>query len=277
MMEKIEKGRGVFMGKFCAKCGKPVGQTDAFCQNCGAKLDENALAQEAAREEAMAQVRSSVGKKGCVGFFAVVLIAIVGIVILIFLGASVADQPVDTTKSIAESLSVSEEESLAVQSILQECGVVNAYEFKHDELLDNAHSDNETGYRVTAENAENVILYMNADNTVNMVRWNDVDLYKDGGVVTTIEQELNRPSLEVVSTSDETDGYVRYVVGEIRNNSTKTYGYVQVEIGLYQGETLVGSTLDNVNNLEPGQTWSFKAPVLEDSADNYKITGVTGY
>lgn len=56
----------MFMGKFCTKCGKSLGETDVFCQNCGAKQDGGTSAQGAAGEEAMAQVRSSIGKKKAV-------------------------------------------------------------------------------------------------------------------------------------------------------------------------------------------------------------------
>lgn len=267
--------RGMFMGKFCKKCGKAVGKTDLFCQSCGAKLDQEKPVQTVTREEAMASLKNSQGKKSGKGCLIVILAVVLVIAFLIFLGASAENRP--TSEVITDSIGVSEEEANAIQAVLEECGVVNAFEFTHDEMLDGAHKENELGYRVNAENAKNVILYLNEDYTVNMVRWNDVDLYKDGAVITTIETEASRPDLEVLSTSDESDGYTRYVVGEIKNNSAKTYSYVQVEIGLYQGETLVGSTLDNVTNLEPGQTWSFKALVVDDTADNYKITGVTGY
>lgn len=85
------------------------------------------------------------------------------------------------------------------------------------------------------------------------------------------------PKLEVLDHSTVSDGYVRYVSGHIKNNTNKTYSYVQVSINLYDDGTLVGSTLDNVNNLEPGATWEFKAVILQDNADQYKITEVTGW
>lgn len=263
------------MSKFCSKCGKPIGDDDLFCQNCGTKINQEQPAQTVAREEAIASGGKVKGKKKGKGCLIVILVVVLIFAFLIFLGSSVENRT--TSEIITDSIGANEEEANAIQAALQECGVVNATEFTHDEMLDGAHKENELGYRVKAENAENVILYLNQDYTVNMIRWNDVDLYKDGVVITTIEQELTKPDLEVLSTSDESDGLMRYVVGEIRNNSSKTYGYVQVEIGLYQGEKLVGSTLDNVNNLEPGQTWSFKALVVDDNADNYKITGVTGF
>ena len=85
------------------------------------------------------------------------------------------------------------------------------------------------------------------------------------------------PNLQVLDADSVTEGYLRYITGHIVNNSSKTYSYVQVSIGLYNGEVLVGSTLDNVNNLAPGSTWEFKAIVTEDSATQFKIEEVTGW
>lgn len=85
------------------------------------------------------------------------------------------------------------------------------------------------------------------------------------------------PDLEILDYDSTTDGMLRYVTGHIKNNTNKTYSYVQVEINLYSGENLVGSTLDNVNNLAPGDTWEFKALITDDNADRFKIIDVTGW
>lgn len=83
--------------------------------------------------------------------------------------------------------------------------------------------------------------------------------------------------LEILDHSVTNDGYVRYVTGHIKNNTDKTYSYVQVEINLYEGDVQVGSTMDNINNLEPGGTWEFNAIIIDDNATDYKIAGVTGW
>ena len=74
------------------------------------------------------------------------------------------------------------------------------------------------------------------------------------------------------------DDGIKYVTGQIKNNSGKTSGYVQVEINLYDSNnTQLGSTLANLNNLEDGKVWNFKAPVTEDNTASYKIMNVTGF
>lgn len=85
------------------------------------------------------------------------------------------------------------------------------------------------------------------------------------------------PDLEVLSTDSTSDGYTRYATGQIRNNTNRTYSYVQVEINLYKDDVLVGSTLDNVNNLGPGEIWEFQALILDDSANRFQIVDITGF
>lgn len=87
------------------------------------------------------------------------------------------------------------------------------------------------------------------------------------------------PNLELLDSATETGDFgIRSVVGTIRNNTSRTYGYVQVEINLYDDSgAQVGSTLANANNLEPGGSWKFSAPIIEDSATKFKVAGITGF
>jgi hypothetical protein len=73
------------------------------------------------------------------------------------------------------------------------------------------------------------------------------------------------------------ESFTSYVAGSVRNNTDHTYSYVQITIGLYDSaDNQVGSTIDNVNGLEPGKIWKFKALVSEDNAASCKILDVTG-
>ena len=85
------------------------------------------------------------------------------------------------------------------------------------------------------------------------------------------------PDLELLDYDSTNDGYFAYVTGHVRNNTDRTYSYVQVSVNLYNGESLVGTTLDNVNNLGPGETWEFSALVAEDNVTSYRITDVSGF
>lgn len=104
-------------------------------------------------------------------------------------------------------------------------------------------------------------------------------LQRSGGTTSLDYSEPAVPELEVLDYTSEVDEYgVRYVVGLVRNNTYATLSYVQVTIGLYgPGGMRVGSTLDNVNNLGPGETWKFRAMVFEDEATRFEIDDVEGF
>ena len=91
--------------------------------------------------------------------------------------------------------------------------------------------------------------------------------------------EPSEPRLELLSHYWQNAGHgTAYVVGRIRNNTSSTLSYVQVQVNLTtQNGEVVGSTLDNMNNLSPGSVWRFKAYVTEDNAARYQITDITGY
>lgn len=66
--------------------------------------------------------------------------------------------------------------------------------------------------------------------------------------------------------------------GNIINTTGKKLSYVQVEVNLYDKNNVqVGSTLANINNLEPGVTWAFEAPVLEERAKSAKVAGISAF
>ena len=85
--------------------------------------------------------------------------------------------------------------------------------------------------------------------------------------------------LAVVEWSWATAEYGNRVIsGTVRNNTNREYGYVQVEFNLYDSQDVqVGSTLANVNNVEPHSTWKFEAMVIEDNASKARLKGVTGF
>lgn len=113
-------------------------------------------------------------------------------------------------------------------------------------------------------------------------------LKTDGPIGTFIPYEPKpvepaKPDLELLSHHLESEEYADYIVGDIRNNSRKTYKYVQVEINIYNGSGVqIGSTLANVNNLEPGVIWRFRAMVLVNGdygkySLGYKIANIVGF
>jgi uncharacterized protein YcfL len=83
----------------------------------------------------------------------------------------------------------------------------------------------------------------------------------------------------LVESHVETGDYgTRYVVGTIKSNVNKQFSYAQVTINEYDSSgAQIGSTMANVNNLEPHATWKFKAPILEKSAVDFKVMKFTAF
>lgn len=98
-------------------------------------------------------------------------------------------------------------------------------------------------------------------------------------VTSSPASSVSSQNLEAVDVAFKKAQYGnRVVAGLVPNTTGKKYGYVQVEINLFDKQgTQVGSTLANVNNLDVGTTWAFEAPVLDDRVKSAKIAGITAY
>ena len=77
-------------------------------------------------------------------------------------------------------------------------------------------------------------------------------------------------------------GIAYYIEGKVKNNTSSDYTYVQVQFNVYdENGSIVGSCLDNINNLEGYGTWKIKA-ICTDAGDakaikSYKLTGFTSW
>ena len=77
------------------------------------------------------------------------------------------------------------------------------------------------------------------------------------------------------------DGFSYYIEGELVNNKSRKYSYVQIEFNLYDSNGVqLGSAIANINNLEANGTWKFKAIDLcgnSESIKSYKVVDVTAF
>ncbi len=68
------------------------------------------------------------------------------------------------------------------------------------------------------------------------------------------------------------------IVGTLKNTTGRSYGYVQIEFGLFDDEgNTVGSTLANINNLDADSTWKFEAPVFNATATQAQVKNITSF
>jgi hypothetical protein len=94
-------------------------------------------------------------------------------------------------------------------------------------------------------------------------------------------EESSRPNFEFVESTHYVDGGYGfgYIVGTIRNNTSRKYRYVQISFSLYdKSGNKIGTTFDVIDELGPGETWRFKAPVINgDELYDYKLDEITAW
>lgn len=87
----------------------------------------------------------------------------------------------------------------------------------------------------------------------------------------------------VESVEIEKDAFSWYFKGTVVNNKKKDLSYCQIEINLYDADgALLGTAVDNVNNLKAGGKWKFKAMTLLTSDElaevaNWELGEITGF
>lgn len=72
-------------------------------------------------------------------------------------------------------------------------------------------------------------------------------------------------------------GYMT-ITGRVKNSSSKTYKYAQITFTVTNKEgEQVASALANINNLEAGQVWKFRAVSLAAGGVKYKLGSISGW
>jgi hypothetical protein len=96
---------------------------------------------------------------------------------------------------------------------------------------------------------------------------------KSGGVV-----DESQP-LQLIGSTFTTDAAgVVHIEGKVRNNTAKTYSYVQITFDVYNNvDDKAGNAVANVAGLAPGQTWAFDAISFAKGADRFTLRNVTGF
>ncbi len=84
---------------------------------------------------------------------------------------------------------------------------------------------------------------------------------------TLVDWTFKRDALDMVT-----------IVGNVRNNTSRTMSYVQISYNLYdENGAQVGSTIANVNNLEPNGVWKFETMPVMSGFKTAKMTELTGF
>lgn len=107
-----------------------------------------------------------------------------------------------------------------------------------------------------------------------------VALVGDTSNTTTTSSQPQQEKFSLVSDKKTTDGIgTTYIQGEIKNNTDKSYSYVQVTFNLYDSKgAQLGTAMDNINNLDANATWKYKAiGLVSEKVATYKLVEITGW
>lgn len=82
------------------------------------------------------------------------------------------------------------------------------------------------------------------------------------------EEKKEKTPYEITDVKVEKDKFQTYVTGVLKNNTDKKKSYVQIVFSVNDKDgNKVASALANVNNLESGKTWKFKAVYIGKEKD----------
>lgn len=188
------------------------------------------------------QSKKNILLRGCL----TVIIIFFSICVCIGIIMSLTMDKVTNKKSeISKYIDVTDEQSKKINNVLIDCGIEKIDSAEHDELLDNVHTEGETGYRLTSGNIDNIILYLSIDKSVYTIRYNDYDLYADGVTIATLQdytvsldelnkyQHLCQEKVKEVLKSPSTAKFPNYTEWGFKQelNTFTVQGYVDAENG----------------------------------------------
>lgn len=171
----------------CPECGKKISDKASVCPNCGCPV-EKPTPQKIISPTTMPQRKNN---HGCS------VIIILFLMFCVAFGVFVTQGGKNISSIAGKYLDVTDEQGKVIDSVLKDCGITKVATFEYDPLLDNVHSEGETGYRLSInDSVYNIILYLNADKTVYSLSYNTYPLYSENTVVATLQ--------DYTFTTDET-------------------------------------------------------------------------
>lgn len=241
---------------FCIHCGKSIPDNSKFCPECGAQLPllnktPNDVNSDASEQQLQYNPNSKHVKKRKKApiIFAVVILAIVilGAIISTLEGTNSNSQKNDTiVQMIADSIDVNSDVAAEIKNVLLKCKFSEVTKVEYDDMLDDMDFEGEKGYRITTKKENNVILYLNPDNSIYMICYCDVVFFEDNTVVNTIDSYyeslyITMAEFNQIQTGMTYDEVVAIVGSPGEILSTSTVGGYTVTMVSWYGDAYSGA------------------------------------
>lgn len=92
-----------------------------------------------------------------------------------------ADPEIYVEKSkIEEAVGCSQDEAKAIEDILKQCDITDYQDVKADEGLNGAWKKNDKGFRIEMQDGKEVLMWLNKNNKVIILKYGENMLYKKG-------------------------------------------------------------------------------------------------
>lgn len=139
-------------------------------------------------------------KKGCLIFLLIIVCISILFGLLNNFGLLQVEDKAKLTasaKQIKEVCNVTDEQAIAIEEILISCEITPIEKIEYDDMLDGMFNAGDTGYRLQSKGVKNIIMYLNSEKEVIIVRHASIDLFSEN----TYKKKL---SSFYLTTSQET-------------------------------------------------------------------------
>jgi len=234
-------------------------------------------------------------KKG-ISFGKIFLITIISIMVIGFIITTIV-QKNTISNTLIKQFGISEENAKKIENELKISGITYGVITESKEL-NNIYTENSRAFHIQ-ENGYNcsLLMILKDDKYIYLLEIEEINketlsdviiVYENNQVKVDLKEYFkkttsttkNNQRFSIISQHGESDSYgFTTITGEIKNNTDRTYSYVQVTFSLYdENGAQIGTAMDNINNLEPNGIWKFKAIGMGSSKGaNYKCTGIAGW
>ena len=158
--------------------------------------------------------------KGC-SITAIIVFCFVCLCITLTLtfGDSETNKLSEDAKLIKTTFDITVEEASAIEVIFKECEIVDVEKIEYDDMLDDMFNRGDRGYRLQTADVKNIIVYLNSQKELIVIRHASVDLYSEK----KCKEKLTAFYLTSEQKSDLRAASETYVKSVLRSPSTADF------------------------------------------------------
>ena len=124
------------------------------------------------------EVNDSKTKKTA-GVITFIIIILALVLFFVSIGNTSEDETPKNIRLIMNTCNTTYEQASDINTILEDCKIIEITSITHDELLDNWDNEGDKGYRITSEGINNIILTLDVNNKVYEISLYGIEIYSE--------------------------------------------------------------------------------------------------